>query len=407
MAAERLKTLLLCLLAPLTVFLAAQAWSGVGAMWEDAPDGGVYETSRHYYTQAALPQKIAQMSGGERTAVMWQPELAAGAMARLSVPLSEALGSAGSPFPLSAEGYADFLAADGVYLEFSAPVPLQALGAWFSVNCPLEGSARAMLLSRAGEAVTLCYEREDGSLYAALTASRELPELSLPQDCYFAFEASPALPAQPAAFTLLPRELPRPAVLAAAAPADTRLSARAFLTLLGFDPNTPFRYTSRDGTQNYVDYKRQCLVSPDGRVYYADPYGEGRGTRGGSAAEAADFVEESRRLAEAFAPALGGAVWALTEAGPWQGGYRVLFGAQYGGVDVEGEGAAHALFIYRNGLLEQAHILLRSYSPTEESEAFMPLRQSLAAAGQAPGFRLWLAYDDGGGDTAAPRWFMR
>jgi hypothetical protein len=40
-AAERLKTLLLCLLAPLTVFLAAQAWSGVGAMWEDAPDGGV------------------------------------------------------------------------------------------------------------------------------------------------------------------------------------------------------------------------------------------------------------------------------------------------------------------------------------------------------------------------------
>jgi hypothetical protein len=402
---ERLKTLALVLLAPLTLFTAVNAWSSVGLRETAAADDG-YEEVFTVYAPAAMPETLAQTRDGARKALMWSPPEVAEALALLSPSLSEALGSALAPSPVSSSWLRSLLAEDGVYMSFAAPVPLQTLGAWYSAECSLPEQANALLLTGGEGGLRLTYITPSGAAFTCQTAASPLPELDLPDDCAFAFEWRPPLPAAPAAHTLLPAAQPRPSILTAQTPDGMLALTTTCITMLAIDPNTPFKYEAEDGTVNFVDYRRQCVISPDGRVYYADPYGEGLGASHSLTQTLTDAVEQSRRLCAALAPALGAGAWSLYGAEEISGGFRVVFRACAQGVAIEGGGAPYAIFVFRGGLLSQAQIKLRSYAATEERAYLMPLRQSLAAAAGREGFSLCLRYEDDGAERCAAAWTL-
>lgn len=414
MMKERIKTILLIVLSLCAAFLIWQTWAYEPALLEAFPPGGwagsetpsesVWEKAQ--LPAAAQPVQIAQRHNGVRSGALWDSLAAEAAMQLLGRTLGEALGSAGTPEPAASGDWAAALESESVYLRFSGAIPLRALGAWNSAECALDANVRRLALCAGEQALRLFYEDENGGSFVCDTAARpELPELGLGQACYFAFERD-GVYERPEPLTLLPEQLPDIPELSAAATADMISDAAPFLRKLGMDPDTPSRYEDTDGAVSFVDFRRQCRVSPEGFIYYNNPAAGENLLAPHTQPGILGWIEGTRALCASLKETLGDAEWELQGVADNGQSVTIRYGVRVNGLPVLGESRAYALFTVADGGVREAHIYVKTYRKQDSSSVLLPLGQGLAAAALPDGFFLELGYPDTGNAELTAKWML-
>lgn len=411
---ERLKTVILILLSLNTLFLIWQTWAYEPALMDAFPPGGWTQSGapsenaaeKPELTAASYPVQIAQKRDGAWQGALWDNLSVEYAMQLLSRALGEALGSAGSPQPTEPEDWIGALKNDSVYLRYTGAVPIQALAAWCSAECTISANIRRLALCAEQDSLRLYYEDDSGRSFTCDTASRpELPELGLGVECFFAFERDGAFE-RPEPLTLLPEELPAPPMLSVSDCPDMISAAAPLLRALGMDPETPSRYESPDGTVSFVDFRRQCRVSPDGHIYYNDPVSGENLLSPRTEPDILGYIEGTRALCASISGTLGEANWELQSVSRSGQTVTLRYGVQIGGRPIMGGSRAYALFSVIGGHVEEAHIYVKSYRKLDASSVLLPLKQGLAAASLNRGFSVELGYPDEGQSEMAAGWIL-
>ena len=415
---ERLKNVILVVLAVGMAFLIWRTWAYEPAVLESlpgrtgVPTGPSAPEEKAELTSAALPVQVAARSRGtERMGALWDGAAVSRVMPLLRRMLGEALGSAANPQMANLQAVKTSLSRNDVslYLCYSETVPLQALGAWNSAGFPADAQARWLAFCAEGDVLRLYYEDEKGMLYTCVTAARaELPELGLESPCFFAFERGGVFEEKTVPLTLLPETPPKLPKLSAQRP-DMDTVVSLLLPEMGMDPGTPYVSTETDGTRTFVDYLRQCRVSPDGYIDYYDPSLDGPALSPRVNPPVSGYIEAARRLCDSVSDTLGDAVWELRDVTKDGNAVQIRFGARVGGCPILGDDGAYALFTVEDNRLEKAQFYFRSYWKQDAQGLLLPLEQGLASVLRGPKdkrFSLGVGYLDGGLDTLTAEWMM-
>ena len=361
-----------------------------------------------------LPARLAVYRDGERYGLQYDDETMEERFAAFGPLLEEALSGAGEPAPLTGQGWRDRLGRAGAYFDFSGAVPLSALGRWLGGEaCPLEGSARRVMLS-AGEndEVTLCWQDAgSGGFYAcSTTLSRALhldPALESvsPNRAYFAFEDD-ELSGLLDPFTLITEGERTGAQYAVTAPLANPAGVETLLDALSF--NSQNHAPGSDG-EVYLDGADRLVVREDGAVTYRAAQGEKYPVESRDGAATADQAADgARALAErALGPLCGDARLYLLSAEEYGEGWRLRFGYRLNGcavyLDVEGWAAE---FIVQGGYITDFVLRVRGYAADGESVLLLPIDRAAVLLPDLTQERreLVLRYRDGGGQTVTPHW---
>ncbi len=407
---ERGKTLLIVLLTLSACWLlAALTWGehgfAAGPSRQPAPGGGGGVT----LTAATMPASLVITGPEGRYGVQYDQGRVDEFFARLSPLVGDGLASAGTPVPLREEEWRRCLSDTGAYFDFAGEIPLSALCGWFSADgvCPLEGSARRLLLCAGeGDQVLLCWQdAEDGGFYSCptdLTQSLHLdPVLGdyRPNGAYFAYEDE-TLAGLVQPYTLVTEEIRDGTVYAAADPLNSDTTA-ALLSALSFSDQN---YTRTSGGAAYVDGGDRLEIEDGGDVVYR----ASRGDKYPAGAGAGEAIEAARTLVAGTAGALcGDAELYLISAGQTEDGFEVRFGYRLDGsaVRLHGEGWC-ARFRIRDGYITEFVLRLRSYTATGETALLLPIEQAAAMLPELTPERPELAilYLDGGAAQVSPQW---
>jgi hypothetical protein len=296
---KHIKTSLIVLLGASALFLVWRLYDG-DAFFRDFTDAEVYAPARLDYTRAAaVPAKCAVMRDGVRTGAQYDA-LAEAVYNAFKPYLSEAFGKADGGLFFVSEGnqLQDGLSDDGVYFEFSGPLPLGLVAAWLSAACPPELAGLEII----------------GLGLSGIDTFPDLPEL---RPCFFAFErvqpaANQDFPDYSAVFhplQLLMEEPGRNRITVSSPPAiSSDISYYSpFLENL-FPADTSF-YT-RGESRVYVDGENGCEISSDGTILFYAPSARHDG-------RPVNTAEDVLRAWEALAllrPAMGDAVFEVHRA---------------------------------------------------------------------------------------------
>lgn len=363
---------------------------------------------------AVQPVRLAVYQDGQRYGVQYSQDETDAAFSALSTLLSEALGSAGAPAPVSEQNWRSALQRTGIYMDFLYPVSLLTLSGWLGDgqnNSALTGTARRVCLAadENGGVSLFFINEEDGSYYACGTTLTRDFHLNAavdgwsPNGALFAFEVPDMGALEP--YTLL-TTTPQPAVYAAGNPLledSTRVAE--LLNVLTFHPQGNTLDPAAGG--QIVEGNDSLRLSDTGVVTFH--------TIGGSAFRFS-LPENSTQAALDYVQALaentvgawcGTARLCLAEVKETVNGLEITFQYSLNGAPVAlPEDRAAAYFLVSGGAVTDFSLYLRSYSDTEETSIVLPEVQAAAAmeAMDARGKELTLLYQDSGGTLVSAGW---
>ena len=385
--------------------------SGLWGTSPAAPEGGA--GGQTALTVAAYPSRLVVNGDNGRYGVQYDQEEVDGLFAQVGPLLGEALTSAGKPEPVSEGRWERYLQGESVYFDFSAHIPLSALGSWLQpgAECALTDSARRIMLARGeDDQVLLCYQRADGSFRACGTGLSAQLHLSPAvqqtegNGALFAFEREDlAQLLDP--YTLITEEL-GDRVYAASIPLTAASDLTQLLDTLSFNGTN---HTAISGGEAYLEGEDRLEVRNDGTVLFrAGEPGRYPVVHSGAQPTLAEGIELARELAEGTVGTwCGQARIHLTLAEETQEGWLIQFGYQLEGSSVwlYQEGWA-AQFLIQDGFVTQFTLRLRSYADTGEQVLMLPLDRAAVLLPGLTGERLELViqYRDQGESTVEPVW---
>ncbi|MCL2747253.1 MAG: hypothetical protein FWE59_01175 [Oscillospiraceae bacterium] len=375
------------------------------------------------YQEAALPAVFVWTRHGRHWSAPRDAALRDSAYHNMKDTLGAALGSAGQPAaPQAAEAWCVALSADGIYLEFTAPLPLPALSLWLAAE---EASlpdvpVRRLALVAQGLVLSLWFiDENDGMPYSCQTA---MPAQTIADDpprgfapCRFGFETEGY---QRAAYSLFFDEEPQPRAAVYTPATLTPPVVAAFLSQLDINPSTYACITQEDGSTTYFSGMRYCQFARRERIrYVAPPDGQERDSDGAPVAAPQRFmeIETARALLAALSPLVGEGrlgffavvadvaddvvadVVAEDAETPGAAAMTVTFIYELDGLPVFLSEGPPAVFTFQGGQLIEADIRILAFSVHEEYTPLIPEATAyLLFGGQHPSgdFDLRLVYTE-------------
>lgn len=434
---ERLKTILIVLLACSAVYLTGRALAqnqvssgsqgvlgGVISLFQPQETGTQPDHSGNsQLTAAARPVRIAVCDGVNRYAVQYNATQTDKLYDSLGILLSEALTSAKAPVEIAEADWQSALKAPGVWFDFLGNIPLETLSAWTGeggANRALDGSVRRIAVALDDEqGVRLYYHNEsDGLYYACDTAVAYLDHMDELIADYggngasFAFELKEDRGyAGLDPYVLISAATPTPPVYRASNPLsnleDSLVSelqeALSFQTASYPIPNgiriregQETLEINRDGTVVYSTAEDTASRYPVGGAYGSD---------------VTELIETTRRMtADTVGRYCASARIYLMGVEDTGETVEIRYGYCLNGTEVSlSGGACAAQFTVRNGQITAFTLHFRRYEDGGETSLVLPERQAAAAleALQTEERELVLCYADSGGDTVQADWVAK
>ena len=409
---ERLKTLLIVLLAASAVFLAYESrvfhefvsgsellGSLVGRLGGEAPAENGAAAASGSAAGAVRPVCAALTNGpGARLGAAYDEESVSALFERCAALFGEALGSAAAPELCTREDWQAALGRAGFFLDYQTELPLRALPHWLGVSAATRNTdvASRLLVALDGEGGVALYYYGRGLYARCATAStaESLLQLTadlLPNGAYFAFEGGAACENVEPDALLLPELAEKQPLTREVLSMHTALREQT-AAALGISFLSSAVYSERDGTIVSVGGSGTLRFQPDGRILY-------------SAAES----EREEAPAPDAAELIDGACALLTDI---RSGYTGEERLCFDGLDTEEDGRVGVRFAwyvdgarvtggsaarlrYAGGRLESLELELCRYTRTGEACVLLPPLQAAAiAGGLAPGSSPRLIYDE-------------
>ena len=398
---ERLKTALIILLTAGAVVLGS-----LTGIFDNLGRHGTAPENREEnpaeYTAAAFPLTAAySASTGLRYGVKYSSAEIAELYGHTAAALGEALGSASKLLEMSESAWITALSGAGLFLDYGADIPLDALALWLGteLRAGVSGSARRMMLSPDGSGgVHIAFQNADG-FQTCSTMSRWssfVSELSsfFPNGAVFAFEKDSLKNAEK--YELILETLPEVHTVRASAGRSGRSGTIP-------DMSMSVSYTEADGTVVYPEDNGIVKFGPDGTVSYTSdkPHIRADGT--------AAMIEKARSVLEGIREeGKGDEGLYFTGMEQSDGAVRLYFDYFIDGLKITQRGDTAAEAEFKNGGLVYLRIKLRAYTRTAADCELLPELQAAAAAAEMKqGGSAVLEYYDGGSELLAPRWTVR
>lgn len=335
---ERMKSILIVLLSLSAIYLALRVQlPGVlnGLISKPETIGGGAQTTVEERTAIAHPLHMAVMVQGgsesQRYGVQYDQADGNALFQQLYGLLVEALSSTSQPVQVEEELWKNALStAPGVYFDWQGVLPFSVLNGWLSVdNSRLTGSVRHLVLTTAGEQVTLYYRNEADGLYYTCTSDvvsssrlREAVGAMKGNEAVFAFEDETYQKLSP--YTMLLKHPPSPAIYTVSNPLMEREGFEKLLDELGFPKDSSYYYNALG--EQVIRHENDTLrISDSGVVTYdAD---EDR-QRFPVPEDLYGMVESCRQLAQETLGSLGGEaqLYLMSANELDQGVFQVEFG---------------------------------------------------------------------------------
>ena len=422
---ERVKSLLIVLLACSAVFLASRTSLSrpLGDLFSPQSDSGganVYQVPTQRL-EMARPVAMAAAIPGEgrilRYGVQYDADSCDALFQQGASLLVEALSSADTPREISRQEWEQAMStAPGLYFDFLGQLPLDVLASWLSApDCTLTGTARRMALAVQDGQVVLCYYDTEKQSYYACTAGVVNPD-HLAQavsglsgnGAFFAFEGEGYTSLAPDTL-LLPEEPEAPLYQSANPLSGESSSLSALLEDLYFPVESTAFYSAGD-EQVARNGGESVRLSRRGVLEYScDGLEDSRYVIGGQENKAGviEAAEYCRYLAQqTLGERCGQARLYLSRAAEDSGALRLDFEYCLNGAAVSLEGGSAASFLVENGRVVQFTLRFRSYTAGGQTALLLPQRQAMAVLEQLgdTGRELRLVYTDRGGETVSAQW---
>lgn len=361
----------------------------------------------------ALPVRIVYTNGFVRLGV--------GALTTLSDEfehagtfLGEALGSANGGHLISEIAFLNALWGEGLYFDFTTPLPVELLAELLGVTAPPEPAdvRRLLLVSGEGDAVLFIQDGEGRSLrFGTAVSSAALRDFLASQsgnEVDFAGLLGIGFSGL-SPYTLLFHNPLRYVLTASNALAGNE---DEFLRRAEFNPHTENRFTESSGTVIVREVSSTLYLRPDGTVAYLGSDNPAPGSLYNVHAAEPGFptMAEAASAAQALASSIlqaasGEAALYLSESRQDNGIYEFQFDRMAGGAPIRYADGSHAASVTVEGRRITAFtIKARHYTLSEDSALLLPFTQAAAIAAGWNGAELVDAYVDNGAETLYPVW---
>ncbi len=408
------KTLLILLLTCSAVYLASRTLfpRQLSQLLSPRPQAPESVGSAALSSQTLRPAALCVTWEDKRYAMLYDQDDQE-VYAQVSALLAEALEDAAAPAELPQREWERYLLSPGLYCEYLAPMPLDALSRWLSgeENTALAG-AWAQRLCVTGR--RLCYQDRDGSFYACPLApdlSEALAGLAAPltsNGARFAGETedygalrwdTPVLPVTPSLPQLTAET---PVAVTGGAPNEALSQA---LRALSFHPQTNPLYAITGGWA-INDGGETLRIDTSGTLTYR------RSEEGAHFSSAGSDLDTTRALAESALGALcGEARLYLQAVRQTEAGTVISYGYAYRGAAIQlGREGWCAQFTLWDGQVESFTLRPRRYTAQADRPTLLLPQEQAAAAlvGPEEGQSLVLLYDDDGQTPSlTPFWAVR
>ncbi len=329
--------------------------------------------------------------------------------------LGEAVGSASRARAIEEAEFLHALRGEGLYFDFTQPVPAGILSALLGVSVPEDElpDVRRMLLSSADQSAAVLYAQDGaGNSYRFATAVSRTALTDFLASCNgssadFAFLLDNDY-AKLSPYTLvLSDPIPRGAL--AVAPAG---SEELFLRRAEFNAHTENRFTETSGTVIVREGSSALYLRPDGTVEYQGAAAEPGSVYFVPAAEPgsptlAEAASAAQRLMSALLQDLLGSASLCFGGAAVQedGSVEIFFDLLADGTPIRFSDGSHAASVTIEGESVTAFTCrVRSYTRSEDAALLLPFAQAAAIARVWNGAELLVAYVDTGTETALPVW---
>ncbi|MBQ9459635.1 MAG: hypothetical protein IJU66_06845 [Oscillospiraceae bacterium] len=330
--------------------------------------------------------------------------------------LSEALGSAGSVSPVRETAFLSALRSEGLYFDFSTPIPSDLLSRLFGISVSelAPKSVRRALLSPSSEGDAVLYVQSGESrCYRFSTAVRSSALLDFlasrsGDSTEFAFMLGAAY-GELSPYTLVINDPPPRGVLTAVNAVSG--NEESLLRRAGFSAHADNRFTESSGTVIVREISSTLYLRPNGVVDYQG---------GGAAADSPFFVPAALvgmpNAAEAAIAAqrmavtllhdiLGGSELCLSGIESLGRRYEITFDLMVNGTPVRFSDGSHtAVFTIDGQSITAFSLRPRRYTLTAEPTLLLPFSQAAAIARVYQDSELGVVYVDAGGETVQPAW---
>lgn len=333
--------------------------------------------------------------------------------------LGEAIGSASMAEEATQEDFLAALGGTGIYFDFTAPLPLDALALTLGITAPelpLSDVHRALLCPGEYDSLTLYLQDSAERFYRCDTAlgSAELLSYLSALDgngAEFALFAGRDYEAL-SPYTMVLSNLPARCTLDAGTPFSV-LDSADFLRLAEFNAHTENRYVESSGTVIVRETSSTLHLNPNGTVSY-----QGSNAKEGSIYAVSSALPGEPTLSESVSAAqklvltllqhqIGDAEIYLAGVSQDEGSCEISFDYMYGGTPIRFADGNHAAVVTVKGTSITAFTLhLRHYTAGASDALVLPLRQAAAIARSDPGTELTIVYVDSAGDRVEPCWVM-
>ena len=412
---ETVKSVLIVILCLSLAFLVWKSGlftgrAGGGASRGDAQaaDGGDTEEYGAVSAEAARPAAIVLTgNNGEHRAEKYDRAALNRTYERTGRLFAEAMGSAGEPDQMTADGWHDALQSPGVCFIYMTPVRLSVLDGWLGTEITglwKEMSARSVCIYSDESGVRFAFADPDtGLMYSCATslpaeALAEQAENLSPNGACYLFETGRA-GGQEDQDILVITDITEHPVISASDPLASSETMKSVLRQFGIDMESGSDYTDSDGTRVFVENDFTVRISGgETLVYRLAEEPEGR------AVSAAMAIERVRDLLQkTVGQCCGDAeIQFVSAAADPDGTYHIAFCyTAAGGRIFTGSSGAAATARVKAGRIAEMTVRFRSYTAGDEQVALMPEIQTAAAAGG--GFVL--GYSDTGAGDILPEWF--
>lgn len=328
--------------------------------------------------------------------------------------LSEALGSANRLQEIPEAAFLDALWDEGLYFDFTVPLPMELFSGLLSVTAPQEPAAvRRMLLSPVGEEAVLLAQDGAGQSFRFETAvdSADLLDFLASQSgnrADFVGLLGPEY-SHLSPYTLL---LDTPAPRTLSITNSLTGSEDTVFKRAEFNPHTENRFTETSGTVIVREVSSALYLRPDGTLSYQ---GGERPMPGSiyyvAAAESgAPTLSEAAVAAQRLASALladfsGDAELCLSGARREDSGFELSFDLIAGGIPIRYSDGSHAASVTVEAQRITAFtVKVRRYTLNEDGALLLSFPQAAAIARLWEGAELNSAYVDNGSESVSPVW---
>ena len=362
--------------------------------------------------EAARPHVIVITDDeGARCGVKYDTVLRNEVYDRMSIIVSEALGSVSEPVEISQAQWRTALSRTGVYFEYAIPVKLSILYGWLGARMPEninDVSLKRMLVTFGDERNRVYYYDMDNDLYfgadTASTAGRTQEQM-MPDAAYeiqFAFETDLAAGLTAPDTVLFKGNSTHPDIQATAAGSAEQLMD-LIIEAVGHSYDSYSFYSIDGGTLVCVGTQFRIRADAQGFVFYRRTDGYPTLTNETQTYSEGESIERARLVvSETIGKVSGNAVVFFESIETISENIHIV-NFNYciaGGRVFLRENNYAARITIMSGVVIEAELNYKSYSLTDETTRLLPEPQAFAAAGGD----FTLSYADIGAEVIPPFW---